>query len=174
METRLTKLILAVLFVCAVCVNATTMDFYTDGEIVDGNVFGTVNIWDGVTVDMYGGVVTALNAKSVSTFNMYNGSVSSILCGNGSLAHLYGGNINTIIHGGEVHIYGYDFVWTLGDPIPQRGVLTGKWEDSTPFSINMRDIMPNDPYVVLHEIPEPATLFVLGLGYFLIKRKNRG
>jgi len=171
MGKKLLRLVFPVLFLLPLCANATTTkDFDANGTIQTGDSYDKIKIYNGITVGMYDGYVGEVTGQLTSTFNMYGGSVGSILIT--GCANIYGGNINTIVGFGEVNIYGYDFVWTLGEIIPQRGVLTGKWEDGTLFSINMRDILPMDTYVVLHEIPEPTTFLVLGLGYFLIKRRS--
>jgi len=151
------------------CVNATTVDFYTDGTIQSGDNYSKIKIYNDITVEMHGGYVGEVTGQSTSIFNMYGGAVGSIIT-TGS-ANLYNGVIDTVVGFGKVNIYGYDFVWTLGETLPQRGVLTGKWENGTSFSINMRDVLPTDTHVVLHVIPEPTTIILFSLtGLFIVKR----
>jgi len=52
------------------------------------------------------------------------------------------------------------------------GFVNGEWEDHTHFSI---DLSGSDTYsrVILHEIPEPATLLLLALGGLLSRNRLR-
>ena len=81
-------------------------------------------------------------------------------------------------------IYGYGFVydpegWINDGPRPIKGIaggqLRGFWSDGAPFSIDFLNSFDNDSYshVILHVIPEPATLSFLALGAFLAGRKRR-
>jgi len=55
-------------------------------------------------------------------------------------------------------------------------VLAGTWEDFSAFSIQLHDQAPWDPAIENIKftiIPEPATLCLLGLGAFWLKRRRR-
>jgi hypothetical protein len=186
MKTRLWKIIFAILSLLPVCASATTIDFYEDGWITDGNVFDTVNVWDTATVNMTGGQVldfytyqtstVNLNAGDVlhgfyaqneSIVNMSGGSIDHLIVYNTSIANLSGGQIGYHISASDssiVNIYGYGFYYT-------GQYLNGYWANDTSFSIWLRGT-ETASHVVLHIIPEPATFLVLGLGYFLIRKRG--
>jgi hypothetical protein len=76
MNTRLRKIILAILFLFPVCAYSTDKTFTSSGTIIDGNVF--VNVYvenDGTIVDMFGGQVENLQTSYISTFNLHGGQI---------------------------------------------------------------------------------------------------
>jgi len=198
MKTRLWKTILAILLL-PVCANATTMDFYNDGTITDGNVFDTVNVWNDANVVMTGGTVYSVFSRDSSIFNLQSGditgwitvrdasnlkisggSVGDLELYNSAVAIISGGNITgTLATGapisGTVHIYGENFELSFDG----GWLIEGNWADETPFAIHYRSDsstpMPGSPNsnIFLHTIPEPMTMAFLLIGISSI-RKFRG
>jgi hypothetical protein len=124
-------------------------------EIFDGSQIQVLFTYDETAVTMYGGWLSTVNVFTPNNINIFKGG--TIECINAD------GNFNS------VHIYGQKFNFeqeTFGY------TLTGQWGNSLPFSIYLRHYNPAVNPVVLHEIPEPTTFLVLGLGYFLIKRRS--
>jgi hypothetical protein len=185
------SILLAILILLPVCANATTMDFYTDGWITDGNNFETVNVWNDANVTMTGGYTLYCNLYNSSAFNFYDGDIglfstyqsaivnvfadddSGFDIYNQSQIHLFnGGNGSSafIYDDAELHIYGYNLKYIVGGP----DQVVGFWPDYQSFSILIR----NSPRgalrdnVFLHEIPEPSTLSLLGLLTLFIRRKR--
>ena len=193
MKKGLWKIIFAILFLLPVCANATTIDFYNDGTITDGNDFYWVNVWDNATVDMTGGRVSNFYTYQTSTVNFSDGNVSSFHIEDTSHVNVSGGFINQGLNvydsgvanltGGQigqigqiydayiaafesaiVNVYGYGFSYT--------GVfLNGYWADETPFTIWLRG-PGTASHVVLHEIPEPLSILLFGFsGLLIVKQK---
>ena len=189
MKTRLWKIIFAVLFVLPVCAKATTIDFYTDGTIVDGNVFERVNVWDSATVDMTGGEVSRFYTYLTSTVNFNGGTISSLFVGDNSqlnmseglidgslnvsgssIANLTGGQIPFYSQGAFISAGGSSIVNIYGYGFSLDGqYLNGYWADGTAFYIWLRGETPS--HVVL--IPEPVSILLFSLaGLFIVKRKH--
>ncbi|MCX5633994.1 MAG: hypothetical protein NTW93_10035 [Phycisphaerae bacterium] len=170
MKTRLWKIIFAILLL-PVWVNATTIDFYTDGTITDGNVFDTVNIWNTATVDMIGGVVTwSFNTYNTSTLNISGGDTSAFInLHDDSILNLSGGIEHAWIYPdtGTVNFYGRDLI--MGEY--GEKYVHGYWADGTEFTITLARI--ENANIVFHEIPEPATISLLLAGILGV-RKFRG
>jgi hypothetical protein len=196
MKKGVLKIVFAVLFLLPVCANATIVkDFYTDGQIVDGNVFDTVNVWNTANVTMTGGEVVWCNVydSGIFTYNsgdigfVYaydSGSVYSYGTGMGgvdlyqnSQAHLYNGDqgIHTMLFDNvELHIHGYNLEYIINGP----DWVKGFWPDGRSFGVFIRNSSNGAlrGNVFLHEIPEPSSglLFMSGMFLTRFKRKKGG
>jgi hypothetical protein len=99
MNTRLAKIIFAILLLLPVCANATDITFTSSGSIVDGNVFVKVYVEnDGTIVNMSGGQLDHLATYDASIFNMSGGQIiydwSSIYISSLSTINVSGGTID--------------------------------------------------------------------------------
>lgn len=141
---------------------------------VSGGVVAYAQTNDQSTINISGGVIHEPRAWYDGTINVTDGECWNVEVGGGEF-NISGGQITgkgIYVASGVANIYGYSFDYNSSRD-PQ---LTGFWPDNTPFGItfwNPGNVEPHDSYdyVVLHEIPEPATLFLLGLGVVLIKKK---
>ena len=76
MRTKLTKIVLAILFVFSLCAKATDMTFTSSGTITDGNTYDNVYVQnDGTVVNMSGGQIGHLLSWDASIFNMTGGLI---------------------------------------------------------------------------------------------------
>jgi hypothetical protein len=74
------------------CVNATTIDFYTDGTIQSGDYYNFVTLHDFATVTMTGGIVNGVRAFDTSVFNFQSGTIGTVFQFYGSsTANISGG-----------------------------------------------------------------------------------
>jgi hypothetical protein len=174
MKTRLWKIIFAILLL-PVCANATTMDFYTDGTITDGNIFDIVNIWDIANVTMTGGWVGNLYTYESSITNIDSGTIHfAIQTYDSSVVNLYSVQSDvsppgpdftiTAFDNSVINIYGYGF-----QQIPSS-FLKGYWITGDEFLIDLR-VPGTESHIVLHEIPEPCTLVFLAVASaFMVQR----
>ena len=75
-------------------------DFYSDGDIMTGEQWNVVNIYDTppnrTIVDMSGGLVDNLKPQNFSTFNMTDGKISTLIALDNSISNLSGGSVYTI------------------------------------------------------------------------------
>jgi hypothetical protein len=166
---------------------------------IDSGEYGTVNIYDTppdqTIVTMTGGSAEWILSYDSSVFDFQNGDISmalsvhndsnALMSGgsildfelfDSSVAHISGGNItgHLATFGTSIaHIYGQNFSFT-----PQfsngPGWITGNWTDNTPFSIYYRNYEPfPGTHLFLHEIPEPCTISLFGIGCLILRRRAK-
>jgi hypothetical protein len=190
---KLLRFVFAILFAFSFCANATTIDFYSDGTITDGNVFNTVNIWNDANVTMTGGDVGFCKVYNSGVFNysggdlvflyVYNSSVAYIstaenyyaqgfeLYNNGQIYMNDGGdfaNAQIFDKSAQFHIYGSNLKYIIGAP----DAVEGLWPDGRDFEILIRNSSMGAlrDSVFLHEIPEPASMGLLLIGIIGMRR----
>jgi hypothetical protein len=116
-----------ILIVCAVAVfsaasqlqAAENKDFYSDGQILAGEEWEQVGIYDTppnhTTVDMLGGLVSSLGSFNASTLNIYGGQVNGNWVGDYSTVNVFGGSLRFVGGHGNATINVYD--GTIGNGI---------------------------------------------------------
>ena len=201
MRRRIGILILGVLLSCGGLAQATNIDFNSVnpvGTIQAGDNYDQVTLHDSAVVTMTGGSAYTVWSYDSSTFQMQSGNVTGwIGVSNSSSVTLSGGLLKDLelrdsgiatILGGNItgslgifgtaavaHIYGKNFGAT---PNGAGWLITGDWADNSPFTIFYRAPLyapppsSSGPYVFLHTIPEPATLFLFGFGMIFARRKS--
>ena len=149
--------------------------FMTGGEGHNLNMGGwsTAIIEDTSTplTGPFDGGIWELNTASYSELTISGGEFNDLNVHHESLVHLSGGQIlNSLTVFNDtawVHIYGHGF---NNDPFG-GSPLTGFWADDTAFSINLVDsTISTYDQIIFHEIPEPVSILLFGLGGFLIRR----
>ncbi len=166
---------------------------YQTPLIVDGGGADQISVRDN------GRLIVKSTSMPLSLSHPGGGVYDILLFNNAQLEYLNGvtqlisvrtDNATTILKGGSIneiasyqygtteniHIYAQDD-WSWIDGNPLKGIQ-GNWlADGSPFYIefiNRTDIGFNPVYMNVKVIPEPATVFLLGVGSLIVgKRKNR-
>jgi hypothetical protein len=166
--------------------------FDIDGGIVnvrDGIIDGSsIRVYGGSTFNMFGGINSGVGEIGCygGTINIFGGEAGVVMSGwGGGTVNIRGGEWQDFIYAydsGQINIYGYNLVFDQNGGNYGDGLLTGFWEDGTPFSLNYVDAEPFDlthHHVVLHEVtpvPAPGAVILgsIGLTFAGWKlRKNR-
>ena len=189
----LRMIMIFLIVVSAACQLQATIDkdFYSSGEINDGDSWNNVNIFgDDTIVNMYGGYVHVGITHDESTFNIYGGLIEDQLSlGHTSVVNAYGGILNTILveqdstlnlfgtdydgqshvlwsTGGSINLYSNDAVYLPGGGEHGENVFEGMYLDGVSFSW----VVYPDTYSHVTIVPEPATLLLLGFGGLFVRK----
>ena len=180
--------------------NTCTIDGYgvfDDGFDVDGlNVYGTADMTGGRvrnaiqlygTINIYGGTVgDSLICWDGGRANIYNIDQINTAYGFSIIAHhasglinIYGGAgtggfINQLDIGGTsyANIYGFDLIKISTGGYYGCGTVSGRWKSGQSFVFN-NYYSCDLSRINLIEIPEPATLLLLGLGGLVMRKCRR-
>ncbi len=158
----------------AIC-QATLTEWTTgDYEIGFGDTYGAIRIINDVTLTINGGSISDLTTRNNTLTTMFGGTLGALIVYEESIVNLRGGSIESIVSQSDqaVHIYGLEFQWTPDEGNPLRGILTGSWEDGSQFSIDLRDCSPSTGEVVLHQIPEPISILLFGMGGLFLRKQK--
>lgn len=136
---------------------------------MDGGQVFEINSLQAQDLSINAGEVSSIYSKGSSVINVNNGNINFIEANDSSIVNLRGGNIGSIHTrlSGIFHVWGYDLTIT-----PDYH-LTGTWESQEDFDIYITRWPSTLPSIVLHEIPEPATLLLFFLGGVAIRCKRQ-
>ena len=134
---------------------------------------GTIDDTDPLNIGQGDGGIWDISVSAYSELTINGGEFYEIICDDYSTLNLHGGQIfgSLLVEHTTtwVNIYGYGF---NNDPFP-GSPLTGFWADDTAFSIDLvDDTISTYDQIVFHEIPEPTTMALLGLGICLIRKRS--
>ncbi len=189
MKTKIKTVITIILLLCTCPVIATT---WTSGhhEIYDGDEYWEVEIYNDVTVDIFGGKIGSLwtfdttltnwyagqmielRVRDDSIVNIYGGSLDILGASENSLVNLYSGNLSRlgIEDNSLLNLYAYDVVCYPTGGLYDRGWIEGRYISS--------DLYFNIDFVKLgtcshiNIVPEPTALILFGLGGLFLRKKK--
>ena len=166
------KIAIAMVIVLAGNVQGVMVDFHDNAVIQEGDQYYRVSIFDDSIVVMAGGEVDQMLGYDSSTTTILGGQVGWFSLEDSATAHLYGGTFDMLYAPAAdayFHIYGYDLIVRTPSDLY---FVSGYWADGTPFELKLRRADTFGDQYVLHEIPEPGTLILLGFGFLLFRTRR--
>jgi hypothetical protein len=124
-----------------------------------GEVYSILYLHDNSITNISGGLLGRTHIE------LYNSSVLN-LSGGTFEDDNWTASINAIDELSRIHLYGYGFTFTGCYP---QILVEGYWADHTPFSFILYRTEYPSSNIVLHIIPEPCTLVLIGLGLLLFR-----
>jgi hypothetical protein len=142
-------------------------------DILDGQTYGEIWMSNDATADMWGGDVGQLATLDTSRFNMFAGTMNWLLVRYDSIVNIYGGSLGVLAYteeNGLVNLYAYDVVYHSTGGYADRGWIEGKYlRNDQHFAFDLAVLDTSH----INVVPEPTTLFLLGLGGLLTRKIRR-
>jgi len=128
---------------------------------------GTVNILD--NTNLY-----TLFAEDSGVVNMSSGIVGRIGAGEFGVVNMSGGLVRDDLAAGDssvINVYGYNLAkFPTGGKIGD-GFVLGEWENGITFNFYFYGSNTYS-HIILHEIPEPATILLIVIGSIVLRRRR--
>lgn len=142
-------------------------------NVSGGDVY-SLRAWDSATVNFSDDArsLSLVAGGDFGTVNMTGGSTEYLRAGYSGTINIYAGLVTDSLNAWDsamVNIYGYDLVKTSSDGRYGYGQVYGFFADDTAFTI---EFSTYETYSHINLIPEPGSLFLLGFGALLLKRKR--
>lgn len=156
-----------------------------DELIMTGGWGEVINLHDNSLASIYatdaGKMIRNIFAGNSSTLNIFGGTFGDIETQHSNTTTIRGGDIGTLICSQDVHedgpggavipmttLYVLDG-WSYNDT---SMILTGQWQNSITFEIQLEDKYGISTYDNLNIIPEPCSLVLLGLASLALRRRK--
>ena len=171
MKIKVILTFLAVFMICGMYplkANAS----WTEGhyEIYPGDVYGELEIYNDVTLDIYGGEIGHLFTFDNSFTNWFDGQMNYLRANDDSIVNIYRGRLFDFLHAGEssqINLYAYNVTYN-----DITHFLEGNYyKDDSFFSFEL--LHGQDTYSHIVVVPEPTTILLLGLGSLFVIGKRK-
>ncbi|MGD0786279.1 MAG: PEP-CTERM sorting domain-containing protein [Sedimentisphaerales bacterium] len=141
---------------------------------ISGGSVGGLSLRDNATATIsQNASIGVAGVGDSSVFNMNGGTIDYLGVGDNSIINLRGGTIIDYLGAdffATVNVFGYNLAKTDIGGTHGAGQVTGFWQDGSTFTINLSG---TDTYSTINLIPEPATLLLLGIGTFLLRKSHK-
>lgn len=167
------KEIITILVVPMLCgIHPVRATVWTSGhhEIVNGEVYGEIWMYNDTTASMLGGDIYKMETFDVTSFDMAAGELDRLYVHDSSLANIRGGTLYTLeaTNNSLVYIYAYDVTYDPTGGGYGKGWLEGKYIiDNSTFGFSL---LTQDTYSHITVIPEPSAILLFGLGCLFIRK----
>jgi hypothetical protein len=172
MKTKIITIVAAVMFLEIGAVQAGTVWLSGHHEIVDGDIYGEIYMYNDATAEMFDGDVYKMEAFDISTFEMLDGVMDLLFVHDSSTANIHGGNLDALraTEEAQVNLYAYDVTYHETGGHYDRGWIEGRYIESELY-FNF-DFVLVDSFSHISVVPEPSSILLLVLGGLLIRRRH--
>ena len=173
--SKIRKTVLPVLFILACAIPTLHADtVWLDGhhEIVDGDVYVEVDIYNDVTLDIFGGEVSRLAAYDITVTDWFGGQMLILWARDNSIINIYGGTLGDLwaAESSLVNLYAYDVIYHPTGGYYNLGWIEGKYLNSDLYF--EFDFAGEDTGSHINVVPEPATILLFALGGFFLNART--
>jgi len=187
-----TKVFTILAVVMMLIVSPVRAEVWTSGhhEIFDGDVYGEVDIYNDVTLDIFGGDIFRLAAFDTTITKWYDGEMDTLWARDNSIINIYGGSLdilwaaeNSLVslyscslerfasdQNGTLNLYAYDVIHHTTGGYWNSGWVEGRYLiDNSYFDF---DIHGDETFSNINIIPEPTMFLLLGLGSLFLRNRR--
>lgn len=172
MKTKIIKFAAAVIFLAFYPAQADTV--WTSGhhDILPGDVYAEIWMYDDATATMLGGDVYKVETFGQSAFDMLGGHMDLLYVHDNTTIDIYAGSLGAlgVVDDGSVQLYAYDVIYYPTGGGYDRGWVEGKYLlNDLAFSFDLDDL---STFSHISVVPEPTTLLLMGLGGLLLRKRR--
>lgn len=171
MKTKIVILIALIGLLEAYPIQADTVWLSGHHNIVDGDIYGEIYIYNDVTVDILGGEIYKLETYDVTVTDWCGGAITEVFTHEDSLVNIYGGQLSRLqaAENSVIQLYAYDVIHTTTGGYWDAGQLMGKYyNDNSDFLFDLH----HTAYPHITVVPEPTTFLLVISGVLFVRKRE--
>ena len=170
MKTKVFLTIVLTILIGACPAQADTVWLSGHHEIIDGDVYTEIWMYNDATADMFGGDVYKLETFDITGFDIFTGVMDILDVHDNSTINIHGGSLGTLgaADDSSVNLYAYDVTYHPTGGHYDRGWVEGRYLNNDLY-FNF-DLVHMGSFSHINVVPEPATLLLFALGGLMLRK----